>query len=178
MSGPNSGLRLARDRLIFMGLAVLDQIAEECHREPHRRGIGLRVTMAMLYAFSDGRRRPYDRFWRICADCNSPRDPQGSALRRGRAVLESFHEICCTLGVRETGQLRADLRAARTDPGNDLRGYRVRQGAMTEDDVLRTGMADIGRTHALRGMRTWRASGGGRSVRSATRGADVPKRSR
>jgi hypothetical protein len=142
MSGDAARLRIARDRLIFMGLAVLDQIAEECHREPHRRGIALRVTMAMLYAFSDGRRGPYDHFWRICATCNSARDPQGSALQRGRAVRAAFHEICRTLNVRETGDLRANLRAARIDPGNDLRGYHAPQGAMTEDEVLRMRMAD------------------------------------
>ena len=60
MSGDTRGLRISRRQLIFMGLAVLDQIAEECHREPHRRGVALRMTMAMLYAFSDGRRAAYD----------------------------------------------------------------------------------------------------------------------
>lgn len=149
MSDPASGgLRVAQDRLIFMGLAVLDQIAEECHREPHRRGIALRLTMAMLYAFSDGRRAPYDRFWRVCADCNSTRDPQGSALRRGRAVLEAFHEICRTLNITETGRLCSELRAAWADPGNDMRGYRARRGPTTDDDRLRMRMAHEGRTQA------------------------------
>jgi len=148
MSGDASGLRIARGRLIFMGLALLDQIAEQCHREPHRRGIALRVTMAMLYAFSDGRRAPYDQFWRMCAECNQARDPHGSALKRGRTVREAFHGICRTLNVPETGALRAHLRQALTDPANDMRGYSASSGAMTEDDELRMRMADLDRTRA------------------------------
>jgi hypothetical protein len=145
-------LRIARGRLIFMGLVVLDQIADEGHREAHRRGVALRVTMAMLFAFSDGRREPYERFWRTCAEPNQPRDPHGSALLRGRALQEAFHDICRTLSVPETGQLRADLRSARTDPANDLRGYSVPQGTMSGDDDLRMRMADLARgsAHARR----------------------------
>ena len=148
MSNADGGLRIARDRLIFMGLAVLDEIAEACHREPHRRGIALRATMAMLYAFSDGRRGPYDQFWRMCGECNQARDPQGSALKRGRAVRAAFHNICRTLNVRETGKLRGDLRAACSNPGNDMRGYRAPQGEMTEDDVMRMHMADIAQSQS------------------------------
>ena len=148
MSGEAGGLRIKRGQLIFMGLAVLDQIVEQCHREPHRRGIALRVTMAMLYAFSDGRRAPYDQFWRICAECNQTRDPHGSALRRGRAVREAFHDICRTLNVRETGELRAHLRQALTDPAKDMRGYSAPSGPMTEDDLLRMRMADLDRAQA------------------------------
>jgi hypothetical protein len=148
MSGDASRLRISRDRLIFMGLAVLDQIAEECHREPHRRGVALRVTMAMLYAFSDGRRGPYDQFWRMCAEPNQARDPQRSALQRGQTVRDAFHGICRTLNVRETGALRAQLRQALTDPGRDMRGYSVPSGPMTEDDMLRMRMADLDRVRA------------------------------
>lgn len=148
MSGDASGLRIGRGRLIFMGLAVLDQIAEQCHREPHRRGVALRVTMAMLYAFSDGRRAPYDQFWRMCAECNQARDPQGSALRRGRAVREAFHGICRTLNVPETGALRTDLRRALTDPAKDMRGFSAPSGPMTDDDLLRMRIADLGRAQA------------------------------
>lgn len=147
-AGEGDGLRIARGRLIFMGLALLDQIAEDCHREPHRRGIGLRVTMAMLYAFSDGRRAPYDQFWRMCAECNQTRDPHGSALRRGRAVREAFHGICRTLDVPETGMLRTQLRQAATDPARDLRGFSAPSGPMSEEDVLRMRMADLDRARA------------------------------
>ena len=148
MSGDAGGLRISRGQLIFMGLAVLDQIAEQCHRDPHRRSTALRVTMGMLYAFSDGRRAPYDQFWRMCAECNQARDPQGSALRRGRAVHEAFHGICRTLNVRETGMLRTHLRQALTDPGEDMRGYSAPSGAMTEDDLLRMRIADLDRVRA------------------------------
>jgi len=75
MSGDAGGLRIKRGQLIFMGLAMLDQIAEECQREPHRRWVALHVTMGVLYAFSDGLRGPYDQFWRMCA---------GIARHRGR----------------------------------------------------------------------------------------------
>jgi len=151
MNGADGPLRIARDRLIFMGLAVLDQIADRCHREPHRRSVALRVTMAMLYAFSDGRRAPYDDFWRSCAEPNSPRDPQRSALRRGRAATEAFHRICRTLDVCETGPLRAALREALIEPGNPMRHYRVPSGAMDEEELARMRAADLGRStgHAL-----------------------------
>lgn len=148
MSEGEGGLRIARDRLIFMGLAVLDQIAAQCHREPHRRSVALRVTMAMLYAFSDGRRAPYDQFWRICAIPNAASDPPRSALRRGRAVQEAFHAICGTLGVHETGRFRADLRDALTEPGNAMRHYRAPLGPASEEDLARRHMADLGRNAA------------------------------
>jgi hypothetical protein len=148
MTGTGGGLRIARGRLLFMGLAVLDQITEDCHRAPCRHSLALRAVLAMLYAHSDGTRAPYDQFWRRSAIPDEARDPHGSAIRRGQAVQEAFHGICRTLNVPETGAFRADLKAARTDPGNDLRCYTAPQGRMSEEDFARMRLAEVERANA------------------------------
>ena len=57
-----------RDQLIFKALCALDEAADACHAEPLRPTFALRFALAFLYAVSDGRRAPYDAFWREIGD--------------------------------------------------------------------------------------------------------------
>ncbi|MET0445242.1 MAG: hypothetical protein ABW151_11770 [Pseudorhodoplanes sp.] len=142
-------LRIARPHLVFMGLVALDEVAEHCIRSTYPRDFALRVTLAMLYAFSDGTRQPYDDFWRACAAADRVENPTSAAIMRGRAVRGAYHWICRTLGVRETIDFCSDIAAARRDPGEGARFNEAQKRALqSEDSAARQRFAEMLRTTA------------------------------
>lgn len=60
-------MRIPRDRLIFLGLAALDEVMRECATAPAKLSPALRVVLAMLFQLSNGKgRRGFVQFWRTC----------------------------------------------------------------------------------------------------------------
>jgi len=58
-------MRVAREKLIFVSLCVLEDWRERCRKEPVKPDFGLRVALAVLFALGkSGNREHYDRFWR------------------------------------------------------------------------------------------------------------------
>ena len=57
-------MRFDRDHLIFKALCALDEAIDQCDTAPIKPGFALRFALAYLFAVSDGRREPYDAFWR------------------------------------------------------------------------------------------------------------------
>lgn len=60
----NARMDSERDRIIFLGLAALYQVAEQSRAAPVQPSLLLRATLAALYGHSDGNRAPYEAFWR------------------------------------------------------------------------------------------------------------------
>lgn len=62
-------MRVAREKLIFICLCVLVDWRERSRGGPVKPDFGLRVALAVLFAFSrSGERERYDRFWRCLPD--------------------------------------------------------------------------------------------------------------
>lgn len=61
-------MRIGKDQLTLKALRVLAEIADTCDKHPAERTLGLRFTLAYLYAVSNGNREPFDAFWRCCYD--------------------------------------------------------------------------------------------------------------
>ena len=66
-----SFMHINYETLRFKALCVLDQAIDDCHYAPLRGSLGLRFALAYLYAISDGRREPFDAFWREVHDAKA-----------------------------------------------------------------------------------------------------------
>ncbi|WP_116090990.1 hypothetical protein [Sphingomonas crusticola] len=144
MSKAPPPLRIERHKLVFMGLVALDEVAEHCIRDTYPRTFALRVTLAMLYAFSDGTREPYDDFWRECAAPDSSDNRQMAMGMRSNAVHSTYHRICRTLGVADTIRFRSDVDAARRDSGPHARAYDALHRALqSEGEAARQRFAEM-----------------------------------
>lgn len=121
-------MRVERSKLVFLGLVALKEIEEHCLHQPWHRAFTLRMTLATLYAFSDGDRDSFDMFWRACAMPNEPgAEAHRSRHMRGMNVTIAYNGICRALGIAQTIDFCADIDAARRDPGphGTARDYRL-----------------------------------------------------
>ena len=110
-------MHVERQKLVFMGLVALDEIADHCIHQPWHRAFTLRVTLAMLYAFSDGDRAPFDDLWRACAMSNGGQSEETlRKVERSSKVRGAFIRICRSLGVKQTRSFSRELSAARREP--------------------------------------------------------------
>src|SRR5690606_16639054 len=72
----SGGMQIDRDRLILMALAALDDLIDQAKDRTIEPTLSVRVLLAATYALSDGRRDPYDDFWR---QMQNPWSSQASA---------------------------------------------------------------------------------------------------
>ena len=129
-------MRFERSKLVFMGLVALKEIEQHCIHQPWHRAFTLRVTLAMLYAFSNGDRTPFDKFWRSCAIPNGEGcDANRTRLERSNEVTIAYNGICRALGVAQTILYCSDMYAALRDPGPH--SIRARMGGDESDDARR-----------------------------------------
>jgi hypothetical protein len=63
-----SHMRFDRDQFTFKALCALDEAIDQCDEAPIKPTFALRFALAYLFAVSDGRRDPYDAFWREVRD--------------------------------------------------------------------------------------------------------------
>lgn len=125
-----------------MGLVALKEIEEHCLQQPWHRAFTLRVTLATLYAFSDGDRDSFDLFWRSCAMPNETgAEAHRSRQMRGLNVTIAYNGICRALGIAQTIDFCADIAAARRDPGPGAASRRNRPG--DEDGAARQRFAEM-----------------------------------
>jgi hypothetical protein len=137
-------MRFGRDKLVFMGLVALDEVAERCASAPYKPPFSLRVVLAMLYAFSNGDRTSFDRFWRACQMPDEPghREHQSRIMRRG-AVGAAYAGICKAVGCDQTVNFVADISAARREPLPQAKAYRKNTRInLTKADADRQRFAD------------------------------------
>ena len=54
----------SRHTAILLGIAALYDVAERAGKEPLSPSLELRALLALLHTLGDGRREPYDKFWK------------------------------------------------------------------------------------------------------------------
>lgn len=107
-------MRIDRDHLTFKALCALDEAIDECDSGPIKPTFALRFALAYLFAVSDGRRDPYDAFWR------EVRDTRGSAYSeasrryvRTTYVRTALAGISRGVGIELNSDMMQRLRDAR-----------------------------------------------------------------
>lgn len=109
-------MRVGRERLIFLGLCALDEIVDQAKDGPVRPTFGLRFTLALLWALSDGKERAsYDGIWR----CVTP--PQGPGPQQTQRARHDFADshlrgIAKSLGIDFELEMRERINRVRGLP--------------------------------------------------------------
>ena len=99
-------MRFERDHLVFKALCALDEAIDECHALPIRPTFALRFALAFLFAVSDGRRDPYDAFWREIGDGKE----SAYSADAGRYIRTSYARTAMTAIARGVGvELSVDV---------------------------------------------------------------------
>ncbi len=111
-------LRIARGRLIFLALCAVDEVIGQLGSEPQKPTVAMRLAMAFLYACSDGRREPYDSFWKVLGDPydwsnDAPGSTNGRAYVRRTYAGIHFKGICRSVGIEPTVKFEHSLSEAR-----------------------------------------------------------------
>jgi len=115
-----------RNRVIFLALAALQDVADESARGPIEPTIHLRALLGLLHLQSNGDRRCYDEFWRAVCRPNRPDEPEWSEnyvrQRDGSIALIGIgRTVGLELIAREThkaiGKMLYDRRMARCADG-------------------------------------------------------------
>jgi hypothetical protein len=111
-------MRFARDKLIFLSLCTLEDWRDRCRNGPAKPDFGLRVALAVLFAFGNsGNREPYDRFWR-----NISQPFPGAHSDSARKVFRANEVHCCfewisrDVGASADPEFRSKLFEARHGP--------------------------------------------------------------
>jgi hypothetical protein len=93
-------MRVAREKLILISLAVLMRARQGIQQRPIKPGADVRLALAVLFAFSrSGERARYDRFWRDLSD------PFGGAERENQSTVFRHNEAhaCFEWITRDVG---------------------------------------------------------------------------
>lgn len=61
-------MQLARDKIRWMALVALSELVDKAKDGPIAPTFTIRLTLAVLYAFSDGDRTLFDQFWKVMQD--------------------------------------------------------------------------------------------------------------
>jgi hypothetical protein len=108
-------MRLARDRLIFLCLAALDDIMHGCATAPAVPSPQFRAVLATLYALGDGNDRGvFDAFWQSSrlAPSHTMTEHQAN-YRRMSELGRMWPAICRHVGMEPSTDFTLALAAAR-----------------------------------------------------------------
>lgn len=107
-------MRFDRDQLTFKALCALDEAIDQCEAVPIRPTFALRFALAYLFAVSDGRRDPYDAFWREIRDLKpSAFSESAQGYVRTSYARTALAGISRSVGVELTAEMMQRLRDAR-----------------------------------------------------------------
>ena len=117
-------MQFGQDHLTYKALCVLDQAIDDCHAAPLHATLGLRFTLAYLYAVSDGRREPYDAFWREVRDAKTiAYSDSDQGYLRATYARTQLCRISRGVGIELTADIMQrprDARKVRSKPTVDL----------------------------------------------------------
>lgn len=107
-------MRIERERLIWMALAALDEAIDAARERPLAPTFGIRIALATAFAFSDGRRDPYDHFWKMMQDpaAHQP-SPVAASYYRTTHMRTNLRGIVRSLGLPETPETDSAIHRAR-----------------------------------------------------------------
>ncbi|MGN6820425.1 MAG: hypothetical protein ACTHJR_17310 [Sphingomonas sp.] len=108
-------MRLARDRLVFLCLAALDDILRQCATAPAAPSPQFRAVLATLYALGDLHERTvFDAIWQSSQLAPSPTLTEHQANHRRMSELaRMWPMVCRQVGVEPTTELALALAALR-----------------------------------------------------------------
>lgn len=114
-------MRIARDRLIFLGLVALDEEIRRCRAAPVVPSPALRVVLAMLYDLSGGRERwAFDEWWRVCQLAPTATLTEYKATYQRTTQLQALrNRICRLLDVEVSPEFQRLIVAARRPRESD-----------------------------------------------------------
>jgi hypothetical protein len=104
-------MRVARDKLILISLAVLMRARHDIQQGPIKPGADVRLALAVLFAFSQsGDRATYDRFWRNLSNPfdGAERENQSNIWRHNEAHA-CFEWITRDVGAPGDVEYRAKI---------------------------------------------------------------------
>ncbi len=111
-------MRFDRDQLTFKALCALDEAIDQCDAAPVKPTFALRFALAYLFAVSDGRREPYDAFWREVRDGTGAAYSKSSRRYvRTKYARTALAGISRGVGVELTADMMQRLRDARSRIG-------------------------------------------------------------
>lgn len=108
-------MRLARDRLVFLCLAALDDVRRGCATAPAAPTLQYRAVLAALFALGEqGDRKIFDAFWQssLLAPSHSLTEHQANH-RRMSELGRIWPQICRHVGVEPTTDFARALDTAR-----------------------------------------------------------------
>lgn len=101
-----------REHLIFKALAALDEV-KEAARSPIQPAFTVRFCLAFLFSQGNGRRDPYDDFWRCMQDA-CPTSTDGGRSARPTNLTICINGIISDLGFNPSPTIMTALREAGT----------------------------------------------------------------
>jgi len=108
-----AGMRVVREKLIFLALSVLVGWAERAAKGPARPDIGVRLALAVLYSCGKSRdRHNYDHFWKWLADPGIAYHEDQRNYIRGTYVTSCIKGIITDVGAPHTADYWEALAAA------------------------------------------------------------------
>jgi len=123
-------MHIDRDRLIWLALAALEELVDEAEQAPIRPLLTARVTLATAYAFSDGKRRSYDDFWKMMQDpCSHQHHESAATYVRQTYMRTHLYGIHRGLGIPPTPETARILFEMRR-----LRASRPPEGVSTDEN--------------------------------------------
>ena len=106
-------MRFERDHFTFKALCALDEAIDQCNVAPIKPTFALRFALAYLFAVSDGRRDPYDAFWREVSDGNLAAYSEASRRYvRTSYARTALASISRGVGIELTADMMQRLRDA------------------------------------------------------------------
>jgi len=90
-----------REHLIYKALVALNEVSDACSRGVVRPTFALRFCLAYLYSQSNGRREPYDDFWR-CVQAPYPHSRDAGSYLRPTDARANLNGIVAGLGFNPT----------------------------------------------------------------------------
>lgn len=104
-------MRVDRDRLIVLALAVLERAREEIRAGPIKPGPDVRLALAVLFGLDrSGERDCYDRFWRnLGAEFPASFSDADARIRRMNEAHACFETIARGVGAPADPEYRSRI---------------------------------------------------------------------
>ena len=107
-------MRVAKERIIFLALCVLEEESDQCIKGPVPKSLGLRLALAYLATVSDKPREWFDEFWHIVTKPRRPgQDIDADGCARSQEANAMMNGICRSVGMERTVELMHAMSRAR-----------------------------------------------------------------
>lgn len=141
---------VVRDQLVFKALCALDEVVEQARVAQVKPTFAVRFALAYLYAVSDGRRDPFDSFWR---EIQEPHDKEPGGMGhyiRGTSAQASLCGIVRGVGLYLNVELDQALSHARQPKAKRHAAEEAQRRRLAHIEEIRDGTAYRRQQEAVR----------------------------